>query len=405
MIVVGVLATIGATVMSGGFRTYFLGREIAQDDAQGRLALERMSRELRAVRSTADLDISVQNQVSFTDLSGTAIGYRLNAASQIERSQSGVAGTYQPLADNVSALTITYLHNDGESGAGLLHHGGAHGEDLEREPHLPHHRQAGGLLMRSALRQRGQLLVAGVVLIVVVALMVVALGFLYVSSERSGTLHSQSGTAYAAAYSGIEAAKYQFSTGTACGSLTNNQPVGSAQFSTLAGTLYPTAFAATLASNIPAGSVSSVPLTFTSGSLTNLAPHGEITIGTESIDYGGTSATGSACSPAPCLGGIVRGANGTTAAAHSAGAAITQASQCLITSTGTAGSVTRKLESTAGPTRGRQLRFCGRHFQQYARTHNNPRGQSATRRDVSRRHASVKRVPDRRGRGRDRRCE
>ena len=200
--------------------------------------------------------------------------------------------------------------------------------------------------MRSALRQRGQLLVAGVVLIVVVALMVVALGFLYVSSERSGTLHSQSGTAYAAAYSGIEAAKYQFSTGTACGSLTNNQPVGSAQFSTLAGTLYPTAFAATLASNIPAGSVSSVPLTFTSGSLTNLAPHGEITIGTESIDYGGTSATGSACPPAPCLGGIVRGANGTTAAAHSAGAAITQASQCLITSTGTAGSVTRKLEST-----------------------------------------------------------
>jgi len=113
MIVVGVLATIGATVLSGGFRNYFLGREIAQDDAQGRLALERMSRELRAVRSTADLDISVQNQVSFTDLSGTAIAYRLNAASQIERSQNGVAGTYQPLADNVSALTITYLHNDG----------------------------------------------------------------------------------------------------------------------------------------------------------------------------------------------------------------------------------------------------------------------------------------------------
>ena len=113
MIVVGVLATIGATVMSGGFRTYFLGREIAQDDAQGRLALERMSRELRAVRSTADLNISVQNQISFTDLSGTAIAYRLNATSQIERSQNGVAGLYQPLADNVSALTITYLHNDG----------------------------------------------------------------------------------------------------------------------------------------------------------------------------------------------------------------------------------------------------------------------------------------------------
>ncbi len=199
--------------------------------------------------------------------------------------------------------------------------------------------------MRPALRQRGQLLVAAVVLIVVIALMIVALGFLYVSSERSSILHNQSGTAYAAAYSGIEAAKYQFSTGTACNLLTNAQPVGSGQFSTT-GAPYPTAFAATLASNIPAGSVSSVPLTFTSGNLTNLAPHGEITIGTESIDYGSTSATGSACSPAPCLGGIVRGANGTTAAAHTAGDAVTQASQCVIKSTGTSGSAQRVLEST-----------------------------------------------------------
>ncbi len=116
LIVVGILATIGATVISGGFRNYFLGREIAQDDAQGRLALERMARELRAVRSTADLDISVANQVSFTDLTGTAITYRRNAGtSQLERSQNGVAGTYQPLADNVSDLQITYLQNDGKT--------------------------------------------------------------------------------------------------------------------------------------------------------------------------------------------------------------------------------------------------------------------------------------------------
>jgi hypothetical protein len=177
--------------------------------------------------------------------------------------------------------------------------------------------------------------------------MVVTLAFLYVSSERASILHNQSGTAYAAAYSGIEVAKHQFVAGTACGSLTNtNQQVGSGQFTTTPGNSYPTAFAATLTSNIPAGSVSSIPLSFTSGNLSYLAPHGEITIGTESIDYGSTSAAGSACSPAPCLGGIVRGANGTTAAAHTAGAAVTQASQCLITSTGTAGSATRKLEST-----------------------------------------------------------
>ncbi len=113
LIVMGVLATIGASVMSRGFLSYFVGREIAQDDAQGRLALERMARELRNVRSTADLTIGVQDQISFTDVDGNPIAYRRNASSQLERSQNGVAGTYLPLADNVSALTISYLHTDG----------------------------------------------------------------------------------------------------------------------------------------------------------------------------------------------------------------------------------------------------------------------------------------------------
>ena len=34
LVIAGVLATIGATLMSGGFRSYFLGRELAQDAAQ-----------------------------------------------------------------------------------------------------------------------------------------------------------------------------------------------------------------------------------------------------------------------------------------------------------------------------------------------------------------------------------
>jgi prepilin-type N-terminal cleavage/methylation domain-containing protein len=113
LIVVGVLATIGATVMSRGFLAYFIGREIARDDAQGRLAFERMARELRTVRGTADLNIGVANQITITDFGGNAIVYRRNAGtSQLERSQdNGV--TFQPLADNVSTLTMTYLRNDG----------------------------------------------------------------------------------------------------------------------------------------------------------------------------------------------------------------------------------------------------------------------------------------------------
>ena len=120
LIVIGVLATIGATVMSRGFLSYFVGREIARDDAQGRLALERMARDLRIVRGTADLNIATPNQVTITDFDRNVIVYRRNAGtSQLERSQDNGA-TFQPLADNVSALTISYLRNDGTTPEGAI---------------------------------------------------------------------------------------------------------------------------------------------------------------------------------------------------------------------------------------------------------------------------------------------
>jgi prepilin-type N-terminal cleavage/methylation domain-containing protein len=115
LIVVGVLATVGATIMSNAFRAYLLGREIANDDWQGRFALERMTRELRTVQSPAALTIGA-SQVTFSDFTGKSITYRLTG-TVLERSENGVGGPYQPLADSVSALAFTYLQNDGQTTA------------------------------------------------------------------------------------------------------------------------------------------------------------------------------------------------------------------------------------------------------------------------------------------------
>jgi prepilin-type N-terminal cleavage/methylation domain-containing protein len=113
LIVIGVLATIGARIMSTAFQTYFAGREIAQDDAQVRYALERMTRELRTVRSPADLTISTQNKIKFVDSASSTVSYRL-IGTQLQRSQDNEA-TYQPLAENINTLAITYLRNDGQT--------------------------------------------------------------------------------------------------------------------------------------------------------------------------------------------------------------------------------------------------------------------------------------------------
>ena len=114
LVIAGVLATIGATLMSSGFRSYFLGRELAQDAAQGTLALERMARDLRTARSAADLTTIGASTITFVDVDGNTISYALSAGS-VTRSQNG--GTAQPLAANVSSLAFTYLQNDGQTTA------------------------------------------------------------------------------------------------------------------------------------------------------------------------------------------------------------------------------------------------------------------------------------------------
>lgn len=189
-------------------------------------------------------------------------------------------------------------------------------------------------------RARGFLLIVAILVLVVVAIAVAALGNMTSADVSSSSEHAQSAQAYFAATSGLEVAKYQFKSGTACSSLTNtNSVVGPGQFSTT-GTAYPGTFTAALSSNISA-SATVIPLSFTVGGISNLAPHGRILIGSESIDYSGTSGNS--------LTAAVRGTGGTTAATHIAGAAITQGTQCVIRAVGSLVNSTRVLEATVIP--------------------------------------------------------
>jgi len=192
--------------------------------------------------------------------------------------------------------------------------------------------------MRLALRQRGQLLVAGIVLIVVIALMIATLGYLYVSSERSSTMHGQSDAAYFVARSGLEWAIYQRSqldtpcdaTPAGLASAGNSNAVGAGSFTITSATLYPSppAVASTLSG---AGITTTTPGVITATSIANFAPHGRIR-----IENGA----------APCFISWRRGANGTTAATHAAGINVFQDDQCLVQSRGTVGTSLRILEAT-----------------------------------------------------------
>lgn len=129
MILVIVLAAIifgfGSVLLGRVFSSYSTKQDITDADWQAKVALERVARELRAVRNAtaADLDIASAAQVRFIDTDGNGVCfYRDVAANRIMRSADGPAtacGTTGPqtLADNITALSFTYWNNAGAATA------------------------------------------------------------------------------------------------------------------------------------------------------------------------------------------------------------------------------------------------------------------------------------------------
>ena len=125
IILVGIIASLGSVMLGKTFSSYSLKQDVADADWQAKVALERMARELRAVRlaTAADLDIASPNQVRFVDTDGNGVCfYRNGAANRLMRSADGpttACGTTSPqvLADNITSLGFTYWKSDGTTAA------------------------------------------------------------------------------------------------------------------------------------------------------------------------------------------------------------------------------------------------------------------------------------------------
>jgi hypothetical protein len=200
--------------------------------------------------------------------------------------------------------------------------------------------------------QRGALLMAAVVLVLIIVALVTAMSFLSVSDEGASGGNMSSAQALFAANSGLQRALFQYNKicGTACASLTNtNLAVGDGTSSTspgtftTSGTLYPSGV---IASTLTGSGITATAYIIPVSSITNFAPHGRLIIQSEQIDYSATSTSNTVCGTQPCFVAWRRGANGTTAAAHASATAVTQNNQCVIRSTGMAGGAKRIVEST-----------------------------------------------------------
>lgn len=111
IVVLGIIASMCAIVVRDGMLGYLRGREITSADWQGRLALERITRELRdasAIAAGSCDNSAPAYSFAYSDINAASISYSHT------QSTATLLRNGQPLADNVSALRFDCLRRDGQ---------------------------------------------------------------------------------------------------------------------------------------------------------------------------------------------------------------------------------------------------------------------------------------------------
>ena len=117
LVIISVLAAVAAPILSRGLESYFQGTEVAYEDADARLAMERMLRDFRQIRNPAGISkiicAGTCTSTTFTDNAGNTVLYVVNGGNLVR--QAGNAGVQRILSSNVTSFTLTFLQADGQT--------------------------------------------------------------------------------------------------------------------------------------------------------------------------------------------------------------------------------------------------------------------------------------------------
>lgn len=119
IILAGIIFGFGSTLIGKIFSSYAVKQDVTDADWQAKLALERMTRELRMARSATAVDLAFPsaNEIRFVDTDGNNVCFYLNAGqlARAENPPTQACGTVnrQVLADNITSLGFRYWDNAG----------------------------------------------------------------------------------------------------------------------------------------------------------------------------------------------------------------------------------------------------------------------------------------------------
>ncbi|MHB8483676.1 MAG: PilW family protein [Nitrospiria bacterium] len=112
IVLIGIIAMTASLLIGQAAQTYQKEDNYSAVLNQGRLALEKMAREIRMIKSSGagDLTACTATTLSFTDIMGNIAVYSFSGATITENINGAGANV---LADNLSVFSFSYLDNSG----------------------------------------------------------------------------------------------------------------------------------------------------------------------------------------------------------------------------------------------------------------------------------------------------
>lgn len=105
IIILSVVAAIGSRVMGASFNAYFTNQNVINADAQGRLALEKLVRDIHNIASPSGITTATPTSLSFLDLDGVTVTYTISGTQLL---RNGIT-----LADGINNLAFSYYNGAG----------------------------------------------------------------------------------------------------------------------------------------------------------------------------------------------------------------------------------------------------------------------------------------------------
>src|SRR5689334_11495059 len=87
MVILSIIAGIGSRIVQAGFNSYYTNQNVTTANVQARLALERMTRDIHAIKDSSSITTASASQLTFTDVNGNVITYQLTGTQLMRNTQ------------------------------------------------------------------------------------------------------------------------------------------------------------------------------------------------------------------------------------------------------------------------------------------------------------------------------